>query len=114
MVIGCEGHGAVWQWWWTRGGGNASKSTASEEGAITPVHIVAQEQVVDVGDVARGGRRAILLKQPHQVAELAMKVTKDLYGSCSQWEMVWVGACRKGGVRGRAGRDKDCCWNCFY
>lgn len=36
------------------------------------VHIVAQEQVVNVGDVPSCGGGAVLLKESHQVAKLTM------------------------------------------
>lgn len=44
----------------------------SLQGVGSSVHIVAQEQVVDVGDVPSCGGGAILLKEPHQVAKLTM------------------------------------------
>ena len=43
-----------------------------------PVHVIAQEQVVDVRDVAGGAGGAILLKEPHEVAKLAVQVAEDL------------------------------------
>ena len=46
------------------------------------VHVVPEEQVVYVCDVACRAGSAILLKQPHQVQELAMEVPKDLYRCC--------------------------------
>ena len=42
------------------------------QGVGPSVHIVAQEQVVNVGDVPSCGGGAILLKEPHQVAKLAV------------------------------------------
>ena len=53
------------------------------QGVRAPVHVVAQEQVVDVGDVTRGRGRAVLLKQPHQVAKLAVQVPEDLHRRCA-------------------------------
>lgn len=44
------------------------------------VHIVAQKQVIDVRDVSRGRRRAILFEKAHQVTKLAVQVAKDLDG----------------------------------
>lgn len=53
------------------------------QGVRAPVHVVAQEQVVDVGDVARGRGRAVLLEQPHQVPELPVQVPEDLHRRCA-------------------------------
>ena len=47
-----------------------------------PVHIIPQEQVVDVRDVSRCAGRAILLEQPHQIPKLAMQVSKYLDRRC--------------------------------
>ena len=44
------------------------------------VDVVAQEDVVDVRDVARRARRAVLFKQAHEVPKLAVEVAKDLGG----------------------------------
>ena len=52
------------------------------QGVGPSVHIVPQEQVVDVGDVACRAGHAVLLEQPHQVPKLAVKITKQLDGSC--------------------------------
>ena len=46
----------------------------------SPIYIVPQEQVVNVGDVASCVGCTVLLKQAHQVAKLAVQVTKDLDG----------------------------------
>lgn len=40
-------------------------------------------QVVDVRDVPCRGWRAVLLKQPHEVAKLAVQVPKNLDGGCT-------------------------------
>ena len=53
------------------------------EAVRSPVDIVAQEQVIDVGDVACSAGRAILLEQPHEVAKLAVQVAKDLHRRCT-------------------------------
>jgi len=45
-----------------------------------PVDVITQEQIVNVGDVARRAGRAVLLKQAHEIAKLAMQVAKDLDG----------------------------------
>lgn len=47
-----------------------------------PVHIVPEEQIVNVGDVAGSGGGSILLEQAHEVAELPVQVTKKLDGGC--------------------------------
>lgn len=44
------------------------------------VDIVAQEDVVDVSDVPRRARRAVLFKKAHEVPKLAVQVAKDLGG----------------------------------
>jgi hypothetical protein len=43
------------------------------------VNIVAEEQVVDICDVASSGRAAVLGKQAHQVAKLPVEVAEDLH-----------------------------------
>ena len=42
------------------------------------VDVVAEEEVVDVGDVARGAGHAVLLEEAHEVAKLAVQVAEDL------------------------------------
>ena len=66
---------------WSEGSeGKALLRAQGEGGGGGCVH---QEQIVDVGDVAGGGGRAILLEQPHQVPELAVQVAEDLDGRCA-------------------------------
>jgi hypothetical protein len=55
---------------------NGEKLPAS----LPPIDIVTQEEVVYVCDVASCVGCTILLKQPHEVTELAMQVAKDLDG----------------------------------
>ena len=50
------------------------------QGVGAPVDIVAQEEVVDVGDVASRAGRAVLLKQAHEVPKLAVQVAEDFDG----------------------------------
>lgn len=65
-------------------------SMSNTQATSQPAH-----QVVDVGDVAGGGGRAVLLKQPHQVAKLAVQVAKDLDGRCTiERQMTRLGATR--------------------
>ena len=62
------------------------------QGVGSPVHIVPQEQVVDVGDVPGSGGGPVLLKQAHQVPKLPMQVPKQLDRRCRrQGPTVWVG-----------------------
>jgi hypothetical protein len=56
-----------------------------------------QEQVVDVGDVARGVGGAILLKQAHEVAKLAVQVAKYLDGRLGGGGEEGAGVVRRGG-----------------
>mmetsp|Transcript_42981 Transcript_42981/g.102033 ORF Transcript_42981/g.102033 Transcript_42981/m.102033 type:complete len:212 (-) Transcript_42981:215-850(-) len=44
------------------------------------VDIVSEEQVIDVGDVARRRGVAVLFKQAHEVSKLPVQVPKDLHG----------------------------------
>jgi len=58
------------------------------------------DQVVDVCDVAGSGGRAVLLKQPHQVAKLAVQVAKDLdrrFAKGRAWEKTAVLSARRHG-----------------
>ena len=50
------------------------------QGVGAAVDIVAQEEVVDVGDVAGRAGRAVLLKQAHEVPKLAVQVAEDFDG----------------------------------
>ena len=53
------------------------------QGVGPPVHIVAQEEVVYVGDVPCRGGGPILVEEPHEVQELPVQVTEDLDRRCS-------------------------------
>jgi hypothetical protein len=44
---------------------------------LTPVHIVAQEEIVYVRNVAGRGGRPILVEKPHEVAKLPVQVAKE-------------------------------------
>lgn len=62
--------------------GESSQAIRSNELQKPRIFLRTQEEVVDIGDVSRGAGRPVLLKQPHQVAELAMQVAEDLDGRC--------------------------------
>ena len=49
-----------------------------------PVHVVPQEQVVDVWNIPCSAGRPVLLKQAHEVPELAVQVAEDLHGGCDR------------------------------
>ena len=44
------------------------------------VDVVAEEEIVDVGDVPSGAGRAVLFEKAHQVPKLAVQVPEDLDG----------------------------------
>ena len=52
------------------------------KGMGPPVHIVSQKEVVYVGDVSSRRWGPVLVKEPHQVQELTVQVTKDLHRRC--------------------------------
>lgn len=50
----------------------------------SPVHIIPQEEVINVGDVPCSAWRAVLLKESHEIQKLAVQIPKDLHRSCKK------------------------------
>ena len=63
-----------------QGGRGQTEARVGGARALAPVHIVSQEEVVDVVDVTNQRRRAVLVKQPHEVPKLPMQVAKNFHG----------------------------------
>ena len=54
------------------------------QGVRSSIHIVTQEQVVNIGDVPSSAWHAVLLKQPHEVSKLPMEISKELDRGCRE------------------------------